>query len=47
MLATIQSRTFVFSSAVYTRKTQNIQHYNFACGFVWVWNLVSNIKGGL
>jgi predicted double-glycine peptidase len=23
----------------------NIQNYNFACGSVWVWNLVSNIKG--
>jgi hypothetical protein len=24
----------------------NIQNYNFACGSVWVWNLVSDIKGG-
>jgi hypothetical protein len=23
-----------------------MQNYNFACGFVWVRNLVSNIKGG-
>jgi hypothetical protein len=23
-----------------------IQNYNFACGSVWVWNLVSDIKGG-
>jgi hypothetical protein len=23
-----------------------ITNYNFACGSVWVWNLVSDIKGG-
>jgi hypothetical protein len=23
-----------------------LQNYNFACGSVWVWNLVSDIKGG-
>jgi hypothetical protein len=23
-----------------------MQNYNFACGSVWVRNLVSNIKGG-
>jgi hypothetical protein len=25
---------------------ENIQDYNFACDFVWVRNLVSDIKGG-
>jgi hypothetical protein len=25
---------------------QDRQNYNFACGSVWVWNLVSDIKGG-
>jgi hypothetical protein len=24
----------------------NIQKYNFACGSVWVRNLVSDVKGG-
>jgi len=24
---------------------QNIQNYNFTCCFVWVWNLVSHIRG--
>jgi hypothetical protein len=24
----------------------HIQKYNFACGSVWVWNLVADIKGG-
>jgi hypothetical protein len=24
----------------------DIQNYSFACGAVWVWNLVSEIKGG-
>jgi hypothetical protein len=23
-----------------------MQVYNFACGCIWVWNLVSDIKGG-
>jgi hypothetical protein len=23
-----------------------MQNYNFVCGFVWVWNLVSDIKWG-
>jgi hypothetical protein len=23
-----------------------MQNYNFACGSVWAWNLVSNIEGG-
>jgi hypothetical protein len=23
-----------------------LQNYNFACDSVWVWNLVSDIKGG-
>jgi hypothetical protein len=36
----------VFSSAVKNRKNLNIQDYNFACGSVWVLNLVSDIKGG-
>jgi hypothetical protein len=21
-------------------------NYNFACGFVWLWNLVADIEGG-
>jgi hypothetical protein len=38
MLATIQSR--IQSSHVL------FENFNFACGSVWVWNLVSDIKGG-
>jgi hypothetical protein len=26
--------------------TSVIQNYSFACGFVWVWNLISDIKKG-
>jgi hypothetical protein len=37
MLATIQSRTFCLLE---------YKNYHFARGSVWVWNLVSNIKGG-
>jgi hypothetical protein len=25
--------------------SKNIQNYNSVCGSVWVWNLVSDIKG--
>jgi hypothetical protein len=24
-----------------------MQKYNFACGSVWMWNLVSDMKGGI
>jgi hypothetical protein len=36
----------VFSSVVKKSKNLNIQDYNFACGFVWMQNLVSDTKGG-
>jgi hypothetical protein len=35
----------VFPSVVKKSKNENIQDYNFACDFVWVWNLVSDAKG--
>jgi hypothetical protein len=44
MLPTIQSS--VFPSVVKKSKIENIQDYNFACGFLWVRNLVSDTKGG-
>ena len=28
------------------RKSTNVQKYNLACCFVWVWNLVAYIEGG-
>jgi hypothetical protein len=38
----------IFKIYVYQKhKSQNIQNYNFACGSVWVWNLVPDIKGGM
>jgi hypothetical protein len=36
----------VFWSAIEKRKNYNIEEYSFACGSVWVKNLVSDIKGG-
>ena len=27
-------------------KIKNIKNYNFACRFVWVWDLVADIEGG-
>ena len=32
--------------AIQKFKDQDIQNYNFACCFVWVWNLVADIEGG-
>jgi hypothetical protein len=40
MLATIQSKVFRLPSVVKKCKNKNIQDYNFACGSVWVRNLV-------
>jgi hypothetical protein len=48
MLATIQSRNFCLIVFCLIHKDQNIQNYsyNFARGSVWVWNLISDIRGG-
>jgi hypothetical protein len=35
----------LFSVAVEKLKSYNIQDYNFGCSYVWVCNLVSEIKG--
>ena len=37
---------FVFKVAIQKFKDQGIENYNFACCFVWVWNLVVDIVGG-
>jgi hypothetical protein len=29
-----------------SQEEQDMQDHNLACGSVWVWNLVSDIKGG-
>jgi hypothetical protein len=36
----------IFPSVVKKSKNENMQNYNFACGFVWVRNLVSDNKEG-
>ena len=36
-----------FHIAIQKLKDQDIQNYNFARGFVWVWNLVADIEGGM
>ena len=38
--------SFVFQVAIQKFKDQDLQNYNFACCFVWVWNLVVDIAGG-
>jgi hypothetical protein len=30
----------------YFGKNYNIKNYNFACGSVWLWNLVSDVMKG-
>jgi hypothetical protein len=35
-----------YSSSHFIHYYQLIQDYNLACGFVWLWNLVSDIEGG-
>jgi hypothetical protein len=37
---------FVSFFVVGSKRKYNTQNYNFACGSVWVRNLVSAIKGG-
>jgi hypothetical protein len=46
MLVTIQSRTFCLLVCCLKTYKLGIQNYNFACDFLWVRNLVFNIKGG-
>jgi len=46
MLALEKKQSFVFQVAIQKFKDQDIQNYNFACCFVWVWNLVVDIAGG-
>ena len=40
------AESFVFQVAIHKFKDQYIQNYNFACCFVWLWNLVADIAGG-
>ena len=40
------AESFVFQVAIQKFKDQDIQNYNFACCFVWVWNLVVDTAGG-
>jgi predicted double-glycine peptidase len=44
MLATISPKP-VFPSIVKKCRNENMRDYNFACGSVWVQNLVSYING--
>ena len=37
---------FVFQFAIQKFKIQYIHNYNFACCFVWMWNLVADIERG-
>ena len=39
--------SFIRYSIIQKFKDQDTQNYNFTCCFVWVWNLVADIAGGM
>jgi hypothetical protein len=41
------AESFVFQFTIQKWKHYDIQNYNLACCFVWVWKLVANIEGGM
>jgi len=45
-LLSFGAEAFVFQVAIQIFKDQDIQNSNFACCFVWVYNLVVDIAGG-
>ena len=45
-LLSFGAESFVFQVAFQKCKDQDIENYNFACCFVWVWNMVADIAGG-
>jgi hypothetical protein len=45
-LLSFGAECFVFQFAVKTAKCEDVQSFNFACFFVWVWNLVYRIEVG-
>jgi len=46
--ACIHSAQNLLSSSLLSKnfKDEDIEYYNFACCFVWVWNLVADLEGG-
>jgi len=40
-LLSFGAESFFFQCAIQKFKDDNIQNYNFACCFIWVWNLVT------
>ena len=45
-LLPLGAEPFVFQFAIQKFKDQDTQNYNFACCFVWMWNLAADIEGG-
>ena len=46
MRAVFLCRIYFFQFAIQKYKIKDKQNYNFACRFVWVWNLVADTEGG-
>jgi hypothetical protein len=38
--------SFALQLAIQKHEDQHTQNYNFACCFIWVWNLVSHVEKG-
>jgi len=45
-LLSFGAESVVLKAAIQKLKDQDIQNYNFARSFVWMWNLVADIEGG-
>jgi hypothetical protein len=42
----LDALTQIYYDARSTEYEMYVKNYNFACCFVWVWNLVAHIEGG-
>jgi hypothetical protein len=43
-LLSFEAESFVFQFAIQKYKDQDVQNFNFACCFIWEWNLVAEIE---
>jgi len=45
-LLSLSAKSFVFQFTIKKFQHIDMENYNLACFFVWVWNLVSQIEKG-
>jgi hypothetical protein len=46
-MLSFRAESFVFLFAIQKCEDQDLQNYNLAGCFVWLWNLVAHIEGGM